>query len=202
MSVVDAFLMAFRNHEGSPKTEIEPVRTYIGARQDDELAKWDILFAGVTSEEESPRSLRDNRLGFTLVCQRRAAGFPRSDARTLVITNRQRVSSRGVEKTGLTKQEIRHAEEHFNSGQHGSKADGRANYPDWIYRKFRSKPLLVVHLLAIGKEGDDLSKETPVVAWSISFPLTDREEERVEYIVNTTWYQEHYEDEEEDLASD
>lgn len=204
VSVVDAFIMAFRNHEGSPKTEIEPVRTYIGARQDDELAKWDILFAGVTSEEESPRSLRDNSLGFTLVCQRRAAGFPRSDARTLVITNRQRVSSRGVEKTGLTEQEIRHAEEHFNSGQHGSKADGRANYPDWIYRKFRSKPLLVVHLLAIGKEGDDLSKETPVVAWSISFPLTDHEEKRVEYVVNTTWYQEHYgdEDEEEDLASD
>ena len=196
-SVVDAFLMAFRNHEGSPKTEIEPVRSYIGARRSDELAEWDILFAGVTSKEASPQSLRDSSLGFTLVCQRRAAGA-RSDTRTLMVTNRQRVSSRGVEKTGLTEHEVRHAEEHFDSVQHGSRSHGRANYPDWTYRKFRSKPLLVVHLLAIGKEGDDLSNETPVVAWSISFPSTRREEERVEYVVNTTWYQEHYGDEDDD----
>ena len=201
--VVDAFLMAFRNHQGSPKTEIEPVRSYIESRRADELALWDILFAGVTPGEASPRSLRDSSLGFPLVCQRRAAG-DRSDARTLMVTNRQRVSSRGVEKTGLTEQEVRHAEEHFNSVQHRSSPDRRANYPDWTYRKFRGKPLLVVHLLAIGKEGDDLSEEIPVVAWSISFPATHREEERVEYAVNTTWYQEHYGDEydDEELAND
>ena len=33
-----------------------------------------------------------------------------------------------------------------------------------------TRPLLVIHLLAIGKEEDDLSRNTPVVAWSISFP--------------------------------
>ena len=204
VSVVDAFLMAFRNHEGSPKTEIEPVRSYIGARRADELALWDILFAGVTPEEASPQALRDSSLGFTLVCQRRAAGA-RSDGRTLMVTNRQRVSSRGVEKTGLTEQEVRHAEKHFDSVQPRSRPDGRVNYPDWTYRKFRSKPLLVVHLLAIGKEGEDLSEGIPVVAWSISFPSTHREEEeRVEYAVNTTWYQEHYgdEDDDEDVAND
>ena len=193
VSVVDSFLMAFRNHEGSPKTEIEPVRSYIGARRAEELAKWDILFAGVTPEEASPQSLRDSRLGFTLVCQRRAAGDRRDrDARTLMITNRQRVSSRGVEKTGLTEDEVRRAKEHFDSLPHGSKSGHQVSYPDWIYRKFRTKPLLVVHLLAIGKAGDDLSNETPVVAWSISFPSNSREEDRVEYVVNTTWFGEHY----------
>ena len=203
VSVVDRFLMAFRNHQGSPKTEIDPIRRYIAARQVDELAEWDILFAGVTSEEASQRSLRDSRLGFTLVCQRRAEGA-RSDLRTLMVTSRQRVSSRGVEKTGLSKQEVRHAEEHFDSVQQGSRPSGRAHFPDWTYRKFRSKPLLVVHLLAIGKEGEDLSKETPVVAWSISFPSTHREEEKVEYVVNTTWYQENYgeEDDDEDVSND
>lgn len=203
VSVVDSFLMAFRNHEGSQKTDIEPVRSYIDARRADELAVWDILFPGITAVEESPKSLRDSSLGFPLICQRRGAG-DRSDARTLMVTNRQRVSSRGVEKTGLTEPEVRHAEEYFDSGQHGSKPERRANYPDWTYRRFRSKPLLVVHLLAIGKEGEDLSNETPVVAWSISFPSTQREEERVEYAVNTTWYQEHYrdEDDDEDVAND
>ena len=203
VSVVEAFLLAFRNHEGSSKTEIEPVRSHINARRSDELAEWDILFAGVTAKEASPQSLRDSTLGFTLICQRRTAGA-RSDTRTLMVTNRQRVSSRGVEKTGLTEHEVRHAEEHFASVQHGSKSHGRVHYPDWAYRKFRSKPLLVVHLLAIGKEGDDLREETPVVAWSISFPSTLLEEDRVEYVVNTTWYQEHYgdEDDDEDVDND
>ena len=203
VSVVDTFLMAFRNHEGSAKTEIEPVRSYIGARRADELAMWDIFFPGVTPKEASPQSLKDSSLGFTLVCQRRAAGA-RSDARTLMVTSRQRVSSRGVEKTGLSEREVRHAQEHFDTVQQGSKRGRRAHYPDWIYRKFRSKPLLVVHLLAIGEEGEDLHDETPVAAWSISFPSTRREEEKVEYVVNTTWYQEHYGDEEddEDVASD
>ena len=196
VSLVDAFLMAFRNHHGSPKTEIEPICNYIRARQADELAEWDILFAGVTPEESTPQSLRYSGLGFPLVCQRRAAG-DRSDAHTLMVTSRQRVSSRGIEKTGLTDDEARHAEEDYDS-RNPSPARRRANYPDWIYRKVRTKPLLVVHLLAIGEKGDDLSGQTPVAAWSISFPSTQREEARVEYVVNTTWYQEHYVDEDDD----
>ena len=201
-AVVDAFLMAFRNHEGSPKTEIEPVRSYIGARRDDELAEWDVFFAGVTPEQAPSQSLRYDSLGFPLICQRRAHG-DRSDARTLMITSRQRVSSRGVERTGLTDDEARRAEEYYDSKQ-GSRSGRRTNYPDWTYRNFRSRPLLVVHLLAIGKEGDDLRDQTPVAAWCISFPSTRREEERVEYVVNTTWYQEHYmdEDDDEDAGND
>ena len=64
----------------------------------------------------------------------------------------------------------------------------------------RKRALLVVHLLAIGAAGDDLRGQEPVVAWSISFPDTTREEERVEYVVNTTWEREHYpeDDDEED----
>ena len=203
MSAIDTFLMAFRNHEGSSKTAIEPIRRYIDARRTDELATWDIFFAGVSSEGASPLSLRYSSLGFTLVCQRRAEG-DRSDTRTLMVTSRQRVSSRGVERTGLTEQEVRHAEEHFNSLQHGAKGHARTHYPDWIYRKLRSRPLLVVHLLAIGNEGDDLRYGTPVLAWSISFPSTQLEERRVEYVVNTTWYQEHYgdEDDDDDIAND
>ena len=197
VSLVDRFLLSFRNHEGSPKTEIEPVRDYIAARKDDELAMWDVLFPGVTSESESPRSLKDGTLGFTLVCQRRSPGRF-IDSRTLMVTSRQRVSSRGVEKAGLTDLEVRHAEENFDSQKRDSESTGTVNYPDWAYRKFRSRPLLIVHLLAIGTEGSDLSDKTPVAAWSISFPSTHREEERVEYVVNTTWYQEHFGDEGDD----
>ena len=199
VSVVDSFLMAFRNHEGSPKTEIEPVRKYIRAREADELAEWDIYFAGVTSREAEPGSLEDSSFGFPLICQRRAPGGPIDD-RTLMITSRQRVSSRGVERTGLTLEQIRAAEEHYDREDRKSKPKSgrRPNYPDRAYRKFRTKPLLVIHLLAIGHKGDDLRRETPVLAWSISFPTTNYNEKRVEYVVNTTWYREHYTDEDDD----
>ena len=58
--------------------------------------------------------------------------------------------------------------------------------------------MLVIHLLAIGNEDDDLSQNTPVAAWSISFPGTRLDERRVEYVVNTAWYQEHYGDDDAD----
>ena len=195
VEAVDAFLMAFRNHEGSVTTQIDPVRRYIRERRIDELVEWDIFFPGITPEREQPDSLVDSSLGFPLICQRRAAGS-RSDNVTLMITNKQRVSSRGIERTGLTSKEIQDAEE-----QYSQQFPGRTNFPDWIYRKVRTRPLLVVHLLAIGKKDEDLSKEKPVVAWSISFPTTHREEKKVEYVVNTTWYEEHYGDEDDDEAT-
>ena len=197
VEVVDAFLMAFLNHEGSVTTQLDPVRRYIGERRTDELAEWDIFFPGVTPKRKQPGSLVDSSLGFPLICQRRAAGS-RSDNVTLMVTNKQRVSSRGIEKTGLTSKEIQDAEK-----QYSQQFPDRVNFPDWIYRKVRTRPLLVVHLLAIGRQDQNLSKEQPVVAWSISFPATHREEKKVEYVVNTTWYQEHYGDEEdEETAGD
>ena len=188
VDLVDAFLGAFRNHPGSPATESDPVRRYIKLRSDDELSKWDVLFAGV--RRKTAHHLVDRHLGFPLVCQRRAPG-KRSDRSTLMVTNKQRVSTRGITKVGLTETQAQDAENDYNASRMSS-SDGTTNYPDWIYGKVRSKPLLVIHLLAIGKEGDDLSRNTPVAAWSISFPGTKLDERKVEYVVNATWYQEHY----------
>ena len=190
---VDAFLGLFQNHQGALATESEPVRQYIAARAGGELRKWDVLFAGV--RRKSTNSLVDARLGFPLVCQRRAPGR-RSDKSMLMITNKQRVSSRGITRIGLTEEEARVAEEEYDAGR--PRSGGPRNYPDWIYGRARSKPLLVIHLLAIGKEGDDLSNTSPVAAWSISFPRTKLAEEKVEYVVNTTWYREQFGDDDYD----
>ena len=192
--LVDSFLGAFRNHSGSPATESDPVRRYIGLRAEDELSCWDVLFAGVQRRNE--RSLVDHRLGFPLVCQRRTPG-KRSDRSMLMVTNKQRVSSRGITKVGLTESQIQAAESEFDANKSPS-PKGITNYPDRIYTRIRSKPLLVIHLLAIGEEDDDLSKTTPVAAWSISFPETGLAERTVEYVVNTTWFQEHYGDDDSD----
>ena len=189
VSAVMDFLSAFKNHPDSVLTDPGPVHRYIDKRSRDELSNWDVLFAGV--KNLGGNSLVDRSLGFDLYCQRRTEG-KRSDDRTLFITNKQRVASRGMEKVGLRVEQIQKAEADYRE------KEKKTTYPDLIYRKVRTKPLLIVHLLAIGSEHEDLSATKPVVAWSISFPETGQYEEKVEYVVNTTWFREHYEDEYED----
>lgn len=196
-SVVVEFLAAFRNHRGALLTDTGPVRDYIRKRSADELAEWDVHFAGL--ERDPQGSLVDSSLGFDLVCQRRSPGR-RSDEGTLLITNKQRVASRGLERVGLSEERMRRAEEEYAESI-GRSPPEPINYPDRIYRQVRIYPLLVVHLLAIGTEGEDLSETKPVVAWSISFPRTDQEEAKVEYDVNTVWFKERYRDEDEDEAA-
>jgi hypothetical protein len=194
---IEDFIAEFRNHEGSIKTEPSPVRQYIDDRRDGELAVWDVLFTSV-----SQSTLVDQSLGVPINCQRRAAG-KRSNPGTLYVTNKQRVASRGVERTGLSDEQVNDAEERYRE-HHSSNDSEERNYPDWIYRAARSRPLLIVHLLAIGNEGDDLSGQQPTVAYSISFPQTALEEKRVEYVVNTTWWKENYQEEldEEEMGGD
>ncbi len=193
--MVEEFISAFQNHPGSMLTEPGPVRRYIEDRRDTELASWDVLFTGVKTPDA--QGLTDVSLGIPIYCQRRSAGN-RSDCNTLRVTNKQRVASRGVEKTGLTPAQIEGVEKAYRE------AEGKENYPDRIYRRMRERPLLIVHLLAIGNEHEDLRGQKPTVAWSISFPRTAMEEMRVEYVVNTTWWKENYRDEldDDEIAGD
>lgn len=185
---VRAFLSAFDNHPLSMLTERGPLQKYIAAREEDELALWDLFVPSVGSAEETLESRE--LFGIQVRCQRRTVG-ERSDASTLRITNKQRVASRGVEKAGLTSEEIAAAQAAFDQepAREGKKTQ---NYPDRIYRAVRRRPLLVLHLLnLLGKDGVPLY-ERPVVAWSISFPSSLKDEQRVEYVVNTTWLRENF----------
>jgi len=192
-----SFIGRFQNHPGAMITDPGPVRRYIQDRQESELAAWDILFASTRGGEQT---LVDNSLGMEINCQKRSAGRA-SDAGTLRITNKQRVASRGVEKTGLTPEEIAAAETRYRAekGAQGlTLATGGINYPDWIYRAERKRPLLIVHLLKIDSETQGPERGDPVVAYSISFPRTAMEEKRVEYVVNTTWVRENFREDFED----
>ena len=198
---VTNFLSTFRNHEGSVLTETDPIRKYIEDRIGTELSEWDVFFASLKRRTE--KSLVEDSLGFEIICQRRRAG-KRSDEKTLHITDKQRVASRGIEKVGLSDHEINTAKESFRNEKDPPRPDEGLNYPDRIYRRIRKRPLLVIHLLVIGTKDEDLSQSNPVVAWSISFPRTQYEEKKTEYVVNTTWYRERYQEEadEDDAEGD
>ena len=186
------FLTQFRNHEGSLLTNGEPVRRYIEERRDDELVEWDVLFASVSRDT----NVADTSLGRRILRQRRTAG-DKSDARTLLVGSRQRVSTRGIERTGLTDEQRALAEEEYREHleKDGRLAEAnRIQYPDWAYRRMRTRPLLMVHLIDIDTKNPGNPLTQPVVAWGISFPATQREETRVQYVVNTTWLRENFKD--------
>ena len=145
---------------------------------------------------EREGTTRDDSLGRVINCQRRTAG-KRSDASTLLVSNRQRVSTRGIERTGLTTEQRVSAEEAYRKEleRSGRSAEGgKVQYPDWAYRNERARPLLMIHLIEVQSNGLDVLPGQPVAAWGISFPRTDRKERRVEYVVNTMWLRENFGD--------
>lgn len=186
VQIIMDFISEFKNHIGSILTDPGPVKRYIEDRKDGELAEWDILF---TSKKRGKDILTWNLPDFEIHCKEYTAGR-KSDASTLRITNKQRVASRGIEKTGLTDEMIANAELEYRT-EKGISGEA-ANYPGWIYRKKRKYPLLIIHLLKIHPEDRGPEYNKPVTAWGISFPGTKMEEKRVEYAVNTTWVRENY----------
>ena len=197
--LVRGFLSEFVNHEASIVTDGAPVGRYIQAREESELALWDVLFVSV---KESSRLL-DDSLGIPIRCARRTLGR-KSNTNTLLVGNRQRVSGRGIERVGLSPQQRSDAERNYERehNQRGRAEGQKIQFPDWIYRLERSTPLLMVHLIEITTENEDERVAPPVVAWGISFPPTTLEEQRVEYVVNTAWLRENYgEDLDEDEMS-
>ena len=62
----------------------------------------------------------------------------------------------------------------------------------------------MIHLIDIDTKGQGAPLAQPVVAWGISFPATHKEENRVEYVVNTTWLSENFRDDvdEDEMSGD
>ncbi len=187
VTLIMDFISEFQNHPDSNLTDPSSVRQYIRERSKKELQTWDILFASLKQESE----LQDHSLGIKINCQTRTPGN-RSDANTIHVTNKQRVASRGVEKVGLSPDIVKEAEHRYRQSRGSTNDRNNTNYPDRIYRAERKRPLLIIHLLKIKSEPGGIEHEKPIIAWSLSFPQTKMEEERVEYVVNTSWWHEHY----------
>lgn len=130
---------------------------------------------------------------FTMTLQRRTVG---NDTKGLLrqppsgngylVTNKQRVASRGDESIGLTKDErqeaIRLAQES------GKTLNEKQEIPDLYYRdvKVRGRPLIMLHLIDLQApenfDGGARSLLVPAPALGISFPRTG-EYQTVEYVL-------------------
>lgn len=189
------YLNGYYNDDAlSPKSQKKPVLDYIDDRMlDGELALWDVLIA---QGDGKSFHLADG------VTVRREVRFPgeKTSPDSIVVGEKHRLASRGVEKTGLDEPAIKKACEEFYSNP---KNEGR-NVADRYYRKYRTRPLLILHPvlmrytdLQIKRKRDDKKIELPpaygwtdweheevAYGWSISFPHTDKQTKLVEYVFN------------------
>ncbi len=197
------FITRFRNSERSLLTQPQPVLKYIEDRRESTLAEWDILFPSLLEESEGNTEFAD--WGLPIIPQIRSAGGA-SDRSTILVTNKQRVAGRGIEKVGVEEALALDAEREFDKKYDSSASKSKRSYPDRIYRAKRARPLLIVHALRmkVDKAPNIEQIPGPITAWGISFPRPNGSEPRVEYLVNATWIRENLlgDTDEEDLSGD
>jgi hypothetical protein len=197
--MIDDFLLDYQNHPDSLLSAIEPIRRYIADRHD-ELGYWDVL---IVSLKPTPKKGEEPIAGWNLVPIHRAIGPEDLPRGILSVSGASaRVASRGMERAGLTQEQIEQAKADFLVGK--PKPLGKEpNYPDRIFRARRQRPLLLVYNVRVKDENANehqrrLLPSDPVVAWGISFPMSSRPDEKVEYILNTTKLREIFGEEDED----
>ena len=204
---VDAFLRSFENDRESVLTDPRPVRNYIAERAHDELGTWDVLIASLRpGGDGKPKDIE----GWSVIPLQRRLGEDGLKRGVLAISGQKaRLSSRGVEKTGLAPEVAKLAEAAYER-EELKKADGnereRPNYPDRIYRAKRIRPLLVLYNLSLKTVGlsEDLVPSVPhepVVGWALSFPISARPDKKVEYILNPVALRELFGDDDADEDS-
>jgi len=153
------------------------------------LGLWDVCFYSLNEGLETD-------VGPIKIRQQRRGCLDKGDC-YVVSGTKSRVASRGAEKVGLSAEQIKEAK---------SSVEGEDNVPDYVYRIYRTKPLLMIHVLDLGlnKAKSDIRLADKACAWGISFP-GEKGKGRgklVEYLVNTVWWKEQFEDQNDDAEDE
>lgn len=193
------FLKSYENEDTySPKSQCRPVISYIDDRlQDDELEEWDVLVAH-GSDLSSEDTITLPAIG-KIQRERRYPGGDTS-SETLIVGEKHRLASRGVEKAGLTGIEQENAVAAF---VHDHPNKDKGNCSDRYFRRQRKRPLFIIHpvsmrfnIVVIKKKiTDGKHPKKPVgwdtwehhedaLGWSVSLPHTDKQARLVDYIFN------------------
>ena len=168
VSVIDDFLTRFECHStfAGRKSSVESYLERIAI--DRPLA--DVLLI-------SPEGGSGGDKPFTLRNQERVVGKDQPEGTSWHL-NKDRVSSRGDEKLGLSVPQKKEAEE-LARGENGSGAVSDAHY-----RMVRNKPLLMIH--SIEPKGEGVTG--PIAAFGLSFPYGDYLT-TINIVVNKVWLQ-------------
>lgn len=182
------FVASFGVHPGQLEMQTAPLIAYIRERQ---LTDWDVVLVSnsrAKASEGDVVELHGLEIGLQdrIVEQRKTSRFENA---LLVSGTKRRVASRGVERIGLSEEEMRKVKE-----IHG---DSKKSVPDHLYRAQRTRPLLMLHLLRTKTkehaDADEVRGEM-YAAYGLSFPKLDsgESEKLVRYTANLIAYRELY----------
>lgn len=104
---IEAFIRSFRNHERALQTQSGAVADFIHEGLAHELATWDVAVVG----KSAPGTLDDE---FGVVCQQRTVGKRSLGKPFILVGEKNRISSRGVERIGLSEDARKAALDAFN----------------------------------------------------------------------------------------
>jgi len=187
------FVENFHNHPGCQLTEKAPLKDYIKWLNGQQQDQWDVVLVSLNRADKSkfqPQYIS----GCEVRAQRRTVSeYPGNG----IALNKRRLASRGLEKTGLNEDEIKQAESVYEK---------KENIPDHAYRSIEGRnPLLMLHLLDCQENEVKQLFINGITGYGISFPGkagSRRPEKLVQYMVNTTWWKEHYLDLIEEVEED
>jgi hypothetical protein len=172
--------------------------------EDPILGEWDVVIP-------EGRSDREEKLGVDSVALQVRQLEYEPKRRIVVSGNKRRVGSRGIEKEGLSSEQVQAAEKEARIA--AQKRAEEANEPapevlsvsDRFYRKVRTRPLLLLHLMDGTYEDREgqvhrLPKAPPLVAIGLSFPKFEDSSERkqVRYRANLVKLRELFDEEVDD----
>jgi len=184
---VTEFIHAYKNHPASIRTSTTPVLEHINRRTNDELAFWDVV---IINKDRAKDDEREQLCNISVGCQQRSSGVKSEElSNCIIVGDKARVGSTRDEKEGLADDELKLAEKHYVE----TPSDKKPNKITGLYyRKVRSRPLLIIHLLNIIREPKREVTHKGVIAYGISFPKSKYVSSPVKYVVNTTWWKTEY----------
>ena len=143
VELIDDFLLAWVNADESITTQIDPLREYIRKRKSDELAEWDVHIATLKTGD------LDTSLDWPIVpITRKIGAFDLERGFMSIGGSKMRVSSRGVERLGISEELALEAEAADRKAR-SLHANTKANHPGKIYREVRERPLIALYLVEI-----------------------------------------------------
>ena len=184
VNLIKAYLADFKNHPASQLTNIDPIIKYIEEREYENLKHWDVAFIG-SSKKTATKS---EDLSINLKLQQRTPS--KQDDKEKVVATRRRFSSEKICNLGMEQAELDLVKSN-SSGKH---------ITDATYLRHRKCPLLAIHFLKLMEKDTGLIiQEPPLVAWTIGFPTSSKENSFVTYTCNRTYLQANFEEDPEIL---
>jgi len=184
---VAAFLRGFRVTPTEFRFQPGAIADLLDETRDAVLDEWDVVIPG---GEGKPIQLGSKSLKMQMRKLRRGAP---PDVLT-VSGQKRRVGSRGVEKSGLTPEQVKMAEAAAlqaarDATKKGEKAPDRVNVADRFYRKVRTRPLLLIHVIQGEPDPADtklpeLTGDTQYAAIGLSLPPLESRADDVKYKIN------------------